>query len=93
MDKFITSDRETPSDFALVIAANPVRNVETVFRVVCYERDGSWRYVPSPTGVDWRRRKNAQACAVSHNWMYGESTWCVVRKIRVEETEADEGED
>ena len=79
-------DREPPPDIKLAMAVRPVSTSEETWRVVVYERGGSFCFRGSRTSLDWKTRRNAQKEADIYNRCWrgkdGDS-FAVVKRVRV----------
>lgn len=82
---------EIPPELAVRIAAGgPVRKEYETWRVVAYNSDGSWYFVPNNRGYDYKLRRNAEkeaerciACRLA--------SYAVAKRIKVVEAEVLDG--
>jgi len=80
--------QEIPPNIQLVMSVNPVRQEYCAWRVVAYNPDGSWYFVPNNSGYDYKLKRNAEQAARRHNnWQH--ASFAVVKKIKVAETEVE----
>ena len=80
--------QEIPPDIQLVMLVNSVRREYCAWRVVAYEPDGSWYFVPNNSGYDYKRKYNAEQAACLHNNSHSES-FAVVKKVKMTEIEVE----
>jgi len=82
---------EKPLDAAaleVMMAANPPRDDYTAWRVVTYDPDGTFRFVPNRSGLDWVTERNAKREAARLNGIWaasGRMTVARLFRVKVEE--------
>jgi len=75
------------------MAVNPVKREYEAWRVVAYNTDGTWFYIPNKQGEDYKLERNARKGAEAWNRTHWPSPrWCrpsfaVVKRVKIAESE------